>query len=468
MKNSRILTCTLVGLLALGVQSCLKSYVEYFDTSAAERLTSYLSDLDDLLGGEQYGWRLEYFVGNEDADIGGINVALRFDSEKGTVTAMSEEDKTAVYTSLYVLTNDSGPVLSFDTYNPILHKYGTASNDYYEGRGGDYQFFIIGYDKDAKVVHLKGKRNGKFCNMYPISEPIELFNEKMYNINQNFYVSSFDGEIDGQKVTGDIDVRNHQFTAYEMELFTDEDGNQQYDIANTVTVPYILTQQGLSFYEPIEVFGKRLESLDFNFNLAQSDTTFRAPAAGVVFKGLIPSDWLPYEFFEGTYSLTYGSLGSMSTINNIVLTPEEKGVSYRASGLGKNFDLLMQYNIRTGRLELRFQFVLQPGTNDTIMEEGHLIVVLLPWALGPDSGGLWMNEELGMMTVWNGSETSPSFTWKDNGAARSFETTSFLTFYYDNDDTADSSYYDTADQYVFAGAGGSYQLPYLRTFRKTK
>ena len=469
MKIRRILASCLVGLAALGAQSCLKSYVDYFGESAAERLTGYLSDLDELLSGEQYGWRMEYFVGNEDGDFGGINVALRFNSEKGEVTAMSEEDKTAAYTSLYVLTSDSGPVLSFDTYNPVLHKYGTASADYYEGRGGDYQFFIIGYDKEQKVIHLKGKRNGKFCDLYPINEPLEQFNEKMYNINRNFYVGSFEGEIDGQKVTGDIDVRNHQFTAYEMEAFgTDKDGNPQYDIANTITVPYILTEKGLSFYEPLEVFGKSIESMDFNFDLAQSDTTFRAPDAGVTFKGRIPSDWLPYEFFEGTYSLTYGSFGSTSTISNIVLVPQEKGVSYRVKNLGKQFDLLMEYNIRTGRLELRYQAVLQPDSDEVIVEDDHLIVVLLPWALGPDSGGLWMNPDLGMMTVWNGSETNPSFDWKENGGSRKFETTSFLLYYYDTDETADSPYYDSAEKYSFAGNGGSYQLPYLKTFRKTK
>ena len=63
-----------------------------------------------MLGGEQYGWRMEYFVGNEDGDFGGINVALKFDNEKGEVTAMSEEEKEGAYTSLYVLTTDSGPM----------------------------------------------------------------------------------------------------------------------------------------------------------------------------------------------------------------------------------------------------------------------------------------------------------------------------------------------------------------------
>ena len=467
MNTRKMMAIGLAGLLALSAQSCLKSYVEYFDDSSASRLSTYLSDLDAMLGGEQYGWRMEYFVGNEDGDFGGINVALKFDNEKGEVTAMSEEEKEGAYTSLYVLTTDSGPVLSFDTYNPVLHKYGTASAEYYEGRGGDYQFFIIGYDKENKVVNLKGKRNGKFCNLYPLSQPIADYNAKMFEINRNFYVSTFDGEIDGQKVTGDIDVRNHQFTAYEMESYgTDKDGKPLYDIANTITVPYILTEKGLSFYEPLKVFGTEIESMDFNFNLAQSDTTFRS-ASGVTFKGHIPADWLPYEFFAGTYSLMYGTtFGTGITINGIELIPEEPGVNFRVKGMSSQFDLLMDYNIRTGRIELRYQAVLRPDLDEVVIDDDQYIVVLLPWALGPDSGGLWMNPDLGMAAKWNGDRENPSFTWVDNGGSKRFSTTSFLLYYYDTDETADSPYYDSAESYSFAG--GNYQLPYLRTFRKTK
>ena len=53
-------------------------------------------------------------------------------------------------------------------------------------------------------------------------------------------------------------------------------------------------------------------------------------------------------------------------------------------------------------------------------------------------------------------------------AARRFETTSFLLYYYDTDETADSPYYDSAEKYSFAGNNGNYQLPYLKSFRKTK
>jgi hypothetical protein len=187
------------------------------------------------------------------------------------------------------------------------------------------------------------------------------------------------------------------------EYGKDSEGNPLYDIATSVSTSYILNKDGLAFYEPVEVFGESFDGLDFNFNLAQSDTTFRNQAAGITFKGHIPGDWLPYEFFEGTYSLTYGSFGSTSTISNIVLVPQEPGISYRAKGLGKQFDLLMEYNIRTGRLELRYQAVLKPDSDDYIIDEDRYIVVLLPWELGPDSGGLWMNPDLGMATEWNGN-----------------------------------------------------------------
>ena len=472
MKKNKFLALCLIGLLAFGAQSCLKSYVEYFDESSAERLTTYLSDLDQMLGAEQYGWRMEYFVGNEDGDFGGINLALKFDNEKGEVTAMSEEDETASYRSHYVLTTDSGPVLSFDTYNPILHKYGTASAEYYEGRGGDYQFFIIGYDKDKKVVQLKGKRNGKFCTMYPISMPLADFNAKMCTYSRNFYVSSFDGFIDGQKVTGDIDVNNRQFTAYEMEVYgQDDQGQPKYDISETKTVPYIVTEKGLHFYEPLEIFGKTFEELDFNFDLEKTDTLLTSPVNNVSFKGHIPLDWLPYEFFEGDWTLTYDTSNRL----NLTLIPEGDKQSYRIKGLSSQFDLIANYNIRTGRIELLAQHCRKPGTDDVIWSDAseRYYVRLCAWENG---GYLTFSTDVGMEAVLkttkdiNGnidldaSLVKPTFNWVDNGGSKSIKTDSFLLYLYDTDESADSPYAGQPENVFFAG--GSNTLPNLRTLVK--
>jgi hypothetical protein len=472
MKHNRILATCLIGLLALGAQSCLKSYVDYFDTSSAVRLATYLSDLDQMLGGEQYGWRMEYFVGNEDGDFGGINIALRFDADKGEVTAMSEEDETAAYTSHYVLTTDSGPVLAFDTYNPILHKYGTASSEYYEGRGGDYQFFIIGYDKEQKVVRLKGKRNGKLCTLYPLGESMETFNAKMYEYCRNFHVSTFDGFIDGNKVEGDFDINNHQITAREMEVYgQDESGNPKYDVAKTVSVPYIVTEKGIKFYEPLVLFGQSIEGFNFDFNLDSSDLKLSDPVSGVTLQSYIPEDWLPYDFYPGNYAFAYES----GTIN-ITLVPTGDRQTFRVKGMSRQFDLIAQYDVRTGRIGLRFQAVLVPDTDEAVVVDDRYLVVLLPWALG-DGGSLWMNSELGLdaalklsrdpMTGEVDMEQSlakPVFNWIDCGAARNFHTDSFLLYLYDSDESADSPYAGSADDFSFTG--GSYQLPYLKTLTK--
>lgn len=472
MKTKRILTACLLGLVALGAQSCLKSYVEYFDTSSAERLTTYLADLDAMLGGEQYGWRMEYYVGNEDGDFGGINIALKFDADKGEVTAMSEEDETAAYTSHYVLTTDSGPVLSFDTHNKILHKYGTASSEYYEGRGGDYQFFIIGYDKTEKVVKLKGKRNGKFCTLYPLSEPIASFNAKMYEYCRNFYVSSFDGFIDGQKVTGDIDVNNRQFTAYEMEIYgQDEQGQPKYDIAETKTVPYIVTEKGIHFYEPLEIFGKTFEELGFNFDMSKTDTLLTSTANNIAFKGHIPADWLPYDFFEGSWTLTYYNNARLT----LTLTPEGDKQTYRVKGFSRQFDLMFNYNIKKGRLELLAQHCRKPDTDDVIWEgEGQRTYVrLCAWE---DGGYLTFSTDVGMEAAlkatygpdgkidMDATLERPTFNWIDNGGSRSIKTDSFLLYLYDTDDSAESPYAGTPEKTFFSD--GSYQLPLLKTLVK--
>lgn len=165
--------------------------------------------------------------------------------------------------------------------------------------------------------------------------------------------------------------------------------------------------------------------------------------------------------------LTYSS-GSI--ISNIQLIPEERGSTYRVKNMSTQFDLFMQYNVRSGRIELRYQSPRKPGTTDTFVKDDHLILVLLPWSLNKatGTGGLWMNSSVGMMAVWNKNKDNPVFTWTNNGGGKNFDCTSFLLYYYDSDDTADSPYYGQANEYKFAGNGGSNQLAYLATFRKTK
>ena len=490
MKKFNIL---LIAALAFLPVSCLKSYQEKFPNSSAERSGEFLQSIQEMLSNSEYGWRMEYFFGNEDGDHGGINITLEFakpvQNADGTITypddviVRSEEDGTQAEKSRYVLRRDSGPVLCFDTFNPIMHKYGTASSEYYEGQGGDYEFFIVSNPAEVKDhIVLKGKRSGKFSYLYPLTEPAADYNAKMYNINKSFYISTFTGYIGDKYVTGEVDVTNHQFTANEMEIYyrkekqKDDQGNEievevpVYDIANTITKPYILTPNGIRFYETLEVFDKKFDDFDFNFNLAQSDTTLFSKVNNLKFKAYIPEDWLPYDFYEGKWTLTYS--GSPITIT---LVPVGDNQHYRIKGISSQFDLFMSYDVKSGRLNLLAQAVRKPDTDEIVWSDDteRYYVRLCAWENGHY---LTFSTSVGMQAIlrtvkgadgkvdMEASIAHPTFNWADNQASKSVHTDSFLLYLYDTDDSAESVYGGSADQFKFTN--GNYQLALMKSLVK--
>lgn len=385
----KAMTILAAAVLAL-TTSCLKDQKDYFDKSSAERLQEVQDNLRALLADNPYGWRMEYFIGNTEQDRGGRNLALKFGKDLDTVCVRSEEYLDSSCTSHFKLTADDGPVLSFDTYNDILHKYAVPSSSYYEARGGDFEFLIIDYS--AERIVLKGKRSGKTSTLYPLTEDANAFTNRLHRTDKAFYVSSFEGTLGSTAVQGEIDVRNRQFTI--TEKLDDE-----YADAQTTTLPYILTEKGLQFYQSEEFMGTTLESLAFS----AADTTLTGN--GVSLKGFIPKDWRPYEFFEGSYMFLHND-----GMFQIELLPTEDQESYRASGFGTNFDIYMFYDIKTGRLNIEAQFVAEKG-KDTVLQEGENYVIMAP--LGT-SGYFGLDGE-GFSTAWNMREDRPVYVWENNG-----------------------------------------------------
>ena len=107
--------------LPLLMTSCLKDDDEVFSESASQRLQKALDEARTVLRSSEKGWVMDYYVG-DDSSYGGYAFTVKFDSL--TVTASSELTKGAA-TSYYKLTTDNGPVLTFDTYNDVLHALAT-------------------------------------------------------------------------------------------------------------------------------------------------------------------------------------------------------------------------------------------------------------------------------------------------------------------------------------------------------
>lgn len=156
MKNITIYL--LLALACLGLQSCLFQEENYFDDSSANRATADVNRCSELLKAAPNGWVMEYYIG-KDYSLGGITLLCRFDGQRVTMASqMSEADETV--SSLYSVKSEQATMLSFDTYNYLVHYFGqpqgSMSDDPNGTLGGDYEFIIS--SASAERIELKGKK----------------------------------------------------------------------------------------------------------------------------------------------------------------------------------------------------------------------------------------------------------------------------------------------------------------------
>ena len=88
-------------------------------------------------------------------------------------------------TSMYQIKGDMGPILSFDTYNHILHQFSDPNPDGL-GYEGDYEFIILNVAKDK--IELKGKKNGTKMQMIPLPNDMtwESYSSKLDKMIEAF------------------------------------------------------------------------------------------------------------------------------------------------------------------------------------------------------------------------------------------------------------------------------------------
>ncbi len=386
-------------LLALP-QGCQKDEALVFDKSASERLQKSMADIKATLEGAEYGWRMEYFAATSAKDYGGYNFVLKFDS--GKVSISYENDPETTLTSLYKMTDDNGPVLSFDTYNAFMHYFATPSSARYEARGGDFEF-TVKTCSPAEIV-MVGKRSRRLIRMYPLSEKPETYILKAHKASEDFLVAFCEGTVGSVTVKGSFDLNYRQLT-----LDTAE---------GSVTVPFVTTLTGIKLYNPVEIGGRTVSELDFN-----SDTFVLSDPHGgseVNLKGRLPDDYVQFDFFEGSYVLNYWNNSAKA---NVTLTPDPVSRTYTMSGLSSYYTVVLDYNRTLGRLEWNSQKVGSTSSGNSVW--------LCAW--NAEAGSLSWNTEAGMETVWNKDEENPVFTWTTNGCEDFTGTSSFILWELDPD-----------------------------------
>lgn len=433
MKKIFLYIALFAGMFS--VQSCLHEEEEVFDTPAAQRIEDVVKADKALLESATNGWKFEYYYGYE-YENGGVNFLVKFKDGKvtatGETTVLLEYEPGTTSSSSYDVVTDLGPVLSFNTYNDILHELAQPYQSAVDGLYGDYEFIIQKTTNDS--IYLKGKKWGNKVLMTRLADDVNWADYMTSVINTSYDVlTDYSGTINGQKATAGLDVDYNWFFA--------EVGDEY------VEMPYIYTSTGVKLREPVTIAGKEIQYLNYDSSTrlltAEGDPS-------VSFTAQTPEGWLPFDFFAGSYNFRYNS-GTFP----VTLVPDKPHQRYLMRGFNEKYDVVLNYSRANGTLEWCSQ---QLGVDD----DG-LAVWLCAWAIG-DGGSLTWSTDAGAYLVWNKDETNPVFTFTDNGKYSStFHTDSFIFWGLSGGSSAGA--YANPDWYAF-GVNG-YRMSYIKSLTKT-
>lgn len=186
--TNKIFSLALLLGAALLFTDCKREEDDLFSKSAAERLNDVKDVYSERLTANEAGWALQYYpqIDEEAYSVAqrGYLMLAKFKADQTVDMAMNYwpedegDDKVAYRTtmltdnnSLWEVISDNGPVLTFNSYNKVIHHFSNpemyGSNDGYKG---DYEFVIIDAPEDGSHILLKGKKRGTYNMMTPLPE----------------------------------------------------------------------------------------------------------------------------------------------------------------------------------------------------------------------------------------------------------------------------------------------------------
>lgn len=369
IRHNNILRSCLVALAAAtALTSCLKDQEDYFDTPASERLQNKIEQVKQTLRSSPYGWEFEYYPGSELA-YGGIVYTVRFDSLTATVGCSLMPDSTE--TTFYRVTNDNGPVLTFDTYNRLLHYFSTPSTGEYEAKGGEFEFVVN--DVTDTLITLYGKKTRNTMYLRRFTHSADDYAAKTVAMYDSI-AAGFTGTVGGTPVEGRLSIMDKQLTV---------------DAAGvTATVPFAFTDRGIHLYRPLSIGGVAVQTLAYDIR-SDRFTCLDPGAHDVELHGVpSPDGVVRFADYAGKYTLRYSGRTTVS----VTLVPSRMDGTYRLRGLSPKFELVLNYDRETGNLTLAPQIV---------GDINGASVYLLTFS--STTGRVWLNDAASLTLTWNKS-----------------------------------------------------------------
>lgn len=301
-----------LAVVSMTVASCSREEDHIWEQSAAERLDAARSADLEILCAATNGWEMLYFT---ESDFRGVNFLLKF-ADNGSVTVATRNADTGnAYqeeTSAYDVITDDGPVLSFNTYNSLLHRYADPDPDQTQqtdgvGEGGDYEFKIMSISSD--LIYLRGKKHGVDIYMYPLEAgadwqqyfaDVYANHEKMFDTSipqlwltladgKRFSISNATVQVYDPSSPTPVDA-SRSYVTDQVMAFVPEGGDA---LTETKNMSYIVTRKGIRWMQafpgdtltttPAREFvwndeGTYLVSTDFGGDDCTAGATIKAPA----------------------------------------------------------------------------------------------------------------------------------------------------------------------------------------------
>lgn len=300
--------------VTLTLASCSREEDDIWDQDAIERLDAARNEYYNLLCSAPNGWEMYYFANNKEA---GYNFVMKFEQgDKVTIGARNANtgDVYQEEASIFDVITDDGPVLTFETYNSLFHRYADPDPEHTTidsdgiGSGGDYEFKIM--SASSNEIYMRGKKTGIEIYMYPLESGVtgeQYFND-VYAMHDRMFSSSIptlrltlaDGV--GYTIMNDtvrsMDENDKVVETVEHRYATDQvlkivrDGDDI--ISESTVIGYVVTRNGLRCMNAVP--GDTLSTTpvrEFTFNAEGTylvSTGFGGGTAGATIKAPVFAD----------------------------------------------------------------------------------------------------------------------------------------------------------------------------------
>lgn len=182
--NIAVLTLVIAGSV---LTSCKNEVDDFFDKSAAERLSESLQNYSDILVAQGGKWQLEYFTTSDEPGYVYLMTfnkdgSVKISGDNVYISKLTNIDASkpsfGSETTLWDVIGDDGPVLSLSSYNKYFHLFadpedipGTEADEKGYGHKGDYEFDLMAYRGDT--LFLQGKKHSVNMIMTRVAESID-------------------------------------------------------------------------------------------------------------------------------------------------------------------------------------------------------------------------------------------------------------------------------------------------------